>query len=226
MKPPIRVAMLECDTPLPKTNARYHGYGGVFEALLKAGAQDLGRPDPYSGLQISQYQVELHPEVYPDPQDIDAILITGSSMVLSIPSHLLSLSTAHPEHNSFDDSSWIKTLVSYVAEVLAQGRVRVIGVCFGHQIVGRAMGVKVGRNPDGWESAVHDMQLTAKGKEIFQKDSLVRFVFLHILFLASNQKHRVYNSCTEILSSTTLLVWRSLVQIPCARYRACTRRSG
>ena len=80
--------MLECDTPLPKTNARYHGYGGVFEALLKAGAQDLGRPDPYSGLQISRYQVELHPEVYPNLQDIDAILITGSSMILSIPSHL------------------------------------------------------------------------------------------------------------------------------------------
>jgi GMP synthase-like glutamine amidotransferase len=78
-------------------------------------------------------------------------------------------------YNSFDDSPWIKTLVEYTAKVLAQDRVRIIGVCFGHQIVGRAMGVKVGRNPDGWESAVHDVQLTAKGKEIFQKDSLVRF---------------------------------------------------
>jgi hypothetical protein len=86
--------MLECDTPLPKTGARYHGYGGVFEALLKAGAKDLGRPDPHSGLQISRYQVELHPEDYPDLQDIDAILITGSSTILSIPFHLPSLSSA------------------------------------------------------------------------------------------------------------------------------------
>src|SRR5277367_137803 len=113
MKPPSRIAMLECDTPLPKTGARYHGYGGVFEALLKAGAEDLGRPDPHSGLQISRYQVELHPEDYPDLLDIDAILVTGSSTILSILSHLLSLSSAHPEHNSFDDSPWIKTLVSY-----------------------------------------------------------------------------------------------------------------
>lgn len=88
MKPPIRVAMLECDTPLPKANAHYHGYGGVFEALLKAGAQDLGRPDPHSGLQISRYQVELHPENYPDLQDVDAILITGSSTTLpSLPAY-------------------------------------------------------------------------------------------------------------------------------------------
>lgn len=84
MKPPIRVAMLECDTPLPKTKARYDGYGGVFEALLKAGAQDLGRPDPHSGLRISHYQVELYPERYPDLKDIDAILITGSSTVCTI----------------------------------------------------------------------------------------------------------------------------------------------
>jgi len=35
------------------------------------------------------------------------------------------------------------------------------------------MGVKVGRNPDGWETAVHDVQLTPKGKEFFEKDSLV-----------------------------------------------------
>lgn len=79
MKPPIRIAMLECDTPMPNTQARYGGYGGVFTALLQAGAQDLGRPDPHSGLQISRYQVELHPEHYPDLKDIDAILITGSS---------------------------------------------------------------------------------------------------------------------------------------------------
>lgn len=77
------------------------------------------------------------------------------------------------EHNSFDDSPWIKILVEYTASVLAQDRVRIIAVCFGHQIVGRAMGVKVGRNPDGWETAVHDVHLTPKGKEIFQKDSLV-----------------------------------------------------
>jgi hypothetical protein len=81
--------MLECDSPLPKTGTRYHGYGGVFEALLKAGAQDLGWPDPRSGLQISQYQIQLHPEHYPDLKDIDAILITGSS---GYPAHVAFLS--------------------------------------------------------------------------------------------------------------------------------------
>ncbi len=48
-----------------------------------------------------------------------------------------------------------------------------IGVCFGHQIVGRALGAKVGRNDDGWEAAVTDLRLSEKGKEIFKQDRLV-----------------------------------------------------
>jgi len=168
MKPPIRLAILECDTPLTNTKIRYGGYGGVFEALLRAGARGLDHPgfDPASGLQISRHQIEKdHPDPYPNLEDVDAILITGS------------------RHNSFDDTPWIKTLVSFTARVLAQDRVRLIGVCFGHQIVGRAMGCKVGRNPDGWETAVHDVQLTPKGKAIFEKDSLsLQFMHRDIVF--------------------------------------------
>jgi hypothetical protein len=78
---PVRIAILECDTPLPKTKDKFQGYGGVFEVLLRSGAKALGRPDldPETGLEISKWQVELEPERYPDPGTIDAILITGSS---------------------------------------------------------------------------------------------------------------------------------------------------
>lgn len=64
-------------------------------------------------------------------------------------------------------------MVDFVAQVLKQKRVKVIGVCFGHQIIARALGVKVGRNPDGWEAAVNDVQLSSRGKEIFGTDVLV-----------------------------------------------------
>ncbi len=78
---PLRIAILECDTPLPETKKRYQGYGGVFEALLRAGAKALGDPelDPETGLEFSKWQVEQEPDKYPDPDTIDAILITGSS---------------------------------------------------------------------------------------------------------------------------------------------------
>jgi hypothetical protein len=82
-KPPLRIAILECDTPLPKTKEIYGGYGGVFENLLKRGAQALDEPslDPEAGFRITKYQVVDIPSHYPSLDDIDAILITGSSML-------------------------------------------------------------------------------------------------------------------------------------------------
>ena len=62
--------------------------------------------------------------------------------------------------------------------MLAQERVRLIGVCFGHQIIGRAMDAGVGRNEQGWEVAVESVQLTKKGKELFRIDVLVHITSL------------------------------------------------
>ena len=77
------------------------------------------------------------------------------------------------EYNSFDNDPWILRLVEYTESILAQSRVRIVGVCFGHQIVGRAMDVKVSRGDVGWEASVLDVELTEAGKRIFGKDTLV-----------------------------------------------------
>ena len=66
-------------------------------------------------------------------------------------------------------------LVEYVQKILAQDKVRIIGVCYGHQILGRALGAKVARSEGGaWEVSVCEVYLTPKGKEVFKKDHLVR----------------------------------------------------
>lgn len=68
---------------------------------------------------------------------------------------------------------WVNHLVEFTQSVLAQDRVRLLGIRFGHQIVGRALGVKVGRSDQGWEVALCDVDLTAKGKELFGRDKLI-----------------------------------------------------
>ena len=65
-------------------------------------------------------------------------------------------------------------LVEFTRKVLAQDRVRLVGVCFGHQIVGRALGAKVGRSDRGWEVSVCGVDLSARGREVFGKEDLVR----------------------------------------------------
>ena len=82
MQPPLRIAVLECDTPLEGTKAKYGGYGGVFEALLRAGAQSIDDParlDPKSGLDISTFDV-VEKQEYPRLDEIDAVLLTGSRL--------------------------------------------------------------------------------------------------------------------------------------------------
>lgn len=78
MQQKVRLAILECDTPLPNTAKNYGGYGGVFKSLLSAGAKAEGL-DADTILDISIYQVVDDPDRYPDFDAIDAVLLTGSS---------------------------------------------------------------------------------------------------------------------------------------------------
>lgn len=48
-----------------------------------------------------------------------------------------------------------------------------IGVCYGHQIIARALGGKISRNPGGWELGVCKMDMTPIGQKLFGKDTLV-----------------------------------------------------
>jgi hypothetical protein len=80
MKPPLRIAILECDTPLEKTKAHFGSYGGVFKHLLDRAADALQHPGLSSteGLELSYFHVQERPDTYPALEDVDALLITGS----------------------------------------------------------------------------------------------------------------------------------------------------
>ena len=94
---PLRIAILEADTPLEETQRNYGSYGGVFTALLQKAAD--ASKIPRGNLQMTGWNVvdEQDDRVeemggrydwkrtrgYPKMQDIDAILITGSRMWVS-----------------------------------------------------------------------------------------------------------------------------------------------
>jgi GMP synthase (glutamine-hydrolysing) len=75
----------------------------------------------------------------------DGMVITGSPRSLVAP------------------EPWMDDAAATVREAGDAG-VPVLGVCFGHQLVGYAYGGQVRRNPNGWEVGTVEVELTDEGK--------------------------------------------------------------
>lgn len=74
MKPPFRIAILECDTPPAGVVDKFGKYGKMFEPLLNAGADALEQPDLMffkKGLELPSSDVVNDTE-YPSLGDVDA----------------------------------------------------------------------------------------------------------------------------------------------------------
>jgi GMP synthase (glutamine-hydrolysing) len=75
----------------------------------------------------------------------DAMVITGSPRSLVKP------------------EPWMDDAAAFVRQADAAG-VPVLGVCFGHQLIGYAYGARVRKNPRGWEVGTVDVELTEAGR--------------------------------------------------------------
>lgn len=73
-----------------------------------------------------------------------------------------------PEHTAHDpESTFAPTLIKFVREIATQPQtqhIKVIGVCFGHQIISLALGGKCVRGDNGWEVGVYGATPTPEGR--------------------------------------------------------------
>ena len=79
-------------------------------------------------------------------------------------------------YSAFETAPWLLRLLEFVRAVLAQTRVRLLGVCFGLQVIAHAMGATVARNALGFEVSVCEVQLTERGRALFDgRETLVGY---------------------------------------------------
>ncbi|KAH8729306.1 Aldehyde/histidinol dehydrogenase [Ilyonectria robusta] len=149
----FRLAVLECDTPVPPVLEARGTYGEVFRQLLAKGQQGLGPKGSDVQIDISKWDVVAN-QSFPNVDEIDGLWLSGS------------------KHTSFADDAWIVALVEYVKKVLTTAKIPVVGICFGHQIIGRALGAKVGVSPGGWEISVDKIDLSEEGQKLLGVPSL------------------------------------------------------
>ena len=127
------LAILKTDSVRPEWAERFGEYPDMFQTVLK-------RANP--NLQFAVYDVQLGE--YPDRKDQHgAYLVTGSKAGV------------------YEDHEWLPPLENFVRD-LVQAEIPLIGICFGHQLVGQALGGRVGKSDRGWGVGVHRHQWRSK----------------------------------------------------------------
>ncbi|KAF9451446.1 class I glutamine amidotransferase-like protein, partial [Macrolepiota fuliginosa MF-IS2] len=95
---------------------------------------------------------------YPEEERIseyDMIMLTGSPA------------------SAYENLEWINRLIAFVQHVAKDHpKVKIYGICFGHQIVCRALSGKCVSNGGRWEAGPTTLQLTDLGKSIFGVEQL------------------------------------------------------
>lgn len=136
----MKIGILKTDAVRPEWVPTFGEYPDMFQRLLKT-------VDPE--LEFVVWDVEEG--VFPKQTDlVDGYIITGS------------------KSSVYDDKPWIRDLEALVRRLYDERR-RVVGICFGHQLVARALGGEVAKSPKGWGVGVHvydvhDPSLTADGE--------------------------------------------------------------
>ncbi|KAF5731903.1 putative glutamine amidotransferase [Tripterygium wilfordii] len=130
-----RFAVLLCADDSDYVKKMYGGYFGVFWKML---AEEGERWDVFrvaSGEFPSDEEVEA----------FDGFVITGSC------------------NDAHGNDVWICRLLALLKRLDFMKK-KVLGICFGHQILGRALGGKVGRNVSGWDIGVTTVHLSSSSK--------------------------------------------------------------
>ncbi|KAK9112906.1 hypothetical protein Scep_020425 [Stephania cephalantha] len=125
-----RFAVLLCAQDSEYVKAKYGGYFGVFVGFLS----DEG--EIWDVYRVSNGE-------FPEEEDLDlydGFVITGSS------------SDAH------GNDLWVCELVNLLKKLDSMKK-KVLGICFGHQVLGRALGGKTGRSMTGWDIGVRTINL-------------------------------------------------------------------
>ena len=126
----LRICILETDVLRPEFVDQFQGYGRMFERLFVQ--QPLAASFEIFNVMQGHYPA--------DGERYDAYLVTGSKA------------------DSFGSEPWIQTLKTYLLERYENGD-KLLGVCFGHQLLALLLGGHTERAAQGWGVGIHHYEV-------------------------------------------------------------------
>lgn len=131
----MKLGILQCDDVHPSLIGRHGNYPEMFIQAF----QRVARQVDYSALEFQSYAA--HRGILPtDVSECDVYLITGS---------LASV---------YDSLPWIAPLENFVHKIHSAGQ-KLLGICFGHQLVAQVLGGRVCLSDKGWGVGIAENQI-------------------------------------------------------------------
>jgi len=121
-----KITIVETGVVSTKTRERYGSFPQMFERLI-------GEADASASFATVRL---MDGEALPDPENLDAILLTGSPAGV------------------YDDLDWIAPLERFVRAAY-DANIPMAGICFGHQLIAQALGGTVRKSEKGWGIGRH-----------------------------------------------------------------------
>ncbi|CAO3621239.1 unnamed protein product [Mucor hiemalis] len=152
----LHFALLKTDSPMPELIENIGHYHEQFDAVF-----DKAAGNEHLTITWDLFDV-IKSEELPSLTDIkngkyDALLLTGSDC------------------SADGNDPWILKLLDFLKNVQQNyvDKVKLIGICFGHQVMMRAAGATSEKNDDGWEIGWTEVELNDEGRKIFKSDKQI-----------------------------------------------------
>ena len=117
----MKIGILQCDDVLEKFQPRFGNYPAMIQQMFAAQSGDF----EFDVFDCRAQQYPQQVEAY------DGFISTGS------------------RHSVYESLPWIERLIEFV-QLLDEKNSKFIGICFGHQIIARALGQVVEQSAKGW----------------------------------------------------------------------------
>jgi len=146
----MKLGILQCDDVRESFQPEFGNYAAMFTALFQ---------------QVDE-RLELHfyrviDGLFPQHVDeCDAYICSGSKW------------------GANDDEVWIHQLADYIRELYAKDK-GLAGICFGHQMIAKALGGEVEKSPLGWGVGIAHANVLAKPNWMLPKRDEIALVVCH-----------------------------------------------
>jgi GMP synthase-like glutamine amidotransferase len=138
-----RIGLILCDDVDESARQQYGTYAQMFQDSLDPNEENLDL------VPIRCFEGET----LPDPGDFDGYVISGS------------------RYSVYEDRQWISDLLEFVRQCWTR-EVRVVGICFGHQVIAHALGGKTEKADVGWGFGIQTAKITHRQGWMTDTDTL------------------------------------------------------